>query len=69
MIPIEVTTALESEHKKCLDNGHFFPGFLGIEPDRFSKEELLLILNIVWAQLQETKKDVQRIEINRILRQ
>jgi hypothetical protein len=51
----DATLAIKENSNIAIIRGNKFPGYFGYSPNDFSKEELIMILNIVYDQLQDCR--------------
>lgn len=48
---------LQTRSEMAIDRGNKFPGYLGFNPEDYSKEQLIMMLNIIYDELQRTKNE------------
>lgn len=46
---------LKTASDRAIAKGNKFPGYLGTSPEDYSKDELILILNIIYDRLMDTR--------------
>jgi hypothetical protein len=50
-----VNKCIVEKSQEAISRGNKFPGFLGFPPEHFSDESLIMLLNIVWDELQSER--------------
>jgi len=51
-----ISETLKKDSDEAVQLGNEFPGYMGVPPKSFSKQELIMLLNVLFNEFMETRR-------------
>lgn len=59
---MNIKETIKEQSDLAIERGHSFKGYFGIDVNEFSKEELIMLLNISFDNIQELRYELKETE-------